>query len=184
MTSNAGERLCEAIGQLPDEMVAEAEQSTEEYQKIKRSEKAAAQSSLKGQASENLHTPKRKKAVWAGRISGYLKYLPVAACLCMVFGGAGYMASSYFQSDKSESISVSGSMDGDFKEETVRDDQDVAVNDAKPAEESGSMAEGAQQFSGGTGGQKQADKKQEVQEKVLEGPVFPLTATGDRKSVA
>ncbi len=183
MTSNAGERLFEAIGQLPDEMVAEAEQSTEEYQKIKRSEKAAAQSGLKGLAPENLHTPIRKKAVWAGRISGYLKYLPVAACLCMVFGGAGYMVSSYFQSDKSESISVSGSMDGGFSEETVRDDQDVAVNDAKPAEESGSMAEGAQQFSGGTSGQKQADRKQEAQEKVLEGPVFPLTATGDTQKL-
>lgn len=183
MTSNAGERLFEAIGQLPDEMVAEAEQSTEEYQKIKRSEKAAAQSGLKGQDPENLQTPKRKKAVWAGRISGYLKYLPVAACLCMVFGGAGYMVSSYFQSDKSESISVSGSMDGGFSEETVQEDQDVAVNDAKSAEESGSLAEGAQQFSGGASGQKQADQMQEAQEKVLEGPVFPLTATGDTQKL-
>lgn len=188
MTGNAGERLFDAIGQIPDEMVLEAarQQPDMEEDTGTRITQAAAQQ----QEAADGKQPRKK--ISAAKLSGYLKYLPAAACLCIVLGGVWYVV-NHTQFKKPESFYTSGSSAGDGADGVQ---EDMAMDDAAAAEGGDGTAESTQQSgsdmdgagnntgNGADGGSSSVQKPQlPLRYDGYEGPVFPLTATGDTQKL-
>lgn len=116
MTEHAGERLFQAMEQIPEDIILEAaqepasrEQAEEAVSKsqfvIERKTEAAEQ----GQEKAKAGTEKLPHWKWtAEKLGGYLKYLPVAACLCIVFGGAGYVIANFKMGSSAPGIYAGG----------------------------------------------------------------------------
>ncbi len=215
MKKNAGERLFEAIGQIPDQMVQEAAQEPDSFPAAVRAEQADEDPHLQDPAAVRETDSSRIQE--AGRHQegsrnrhGYLKYLPVAACLCMVLAGAGYVVRHFIDTGRDYGIQMSGSLDdasdgaGQITEEEV-----VMMDQAADTEGSADMKEDAKENTSLQAGQAQKDpygtdgiasdagsKESEAESKpagdapmlpvrddAYEGPVFPLTATGDTQKL-
>ncbi len=228
MSHKSGERLFEAIGQLAEELVLEAEQDGLEsqagplqgqggYGKKEMDGQAAdtageaggeAKPVWKGQKQQEVKSGSRKQGQRAARIEkigGYLKYLPVAACLFLVFGGVYQIVSSYVASDKTAGYSMSDGMPesgggaGDDREnasdrkkaedmeESVGQDSVTAGGYGMDGDAGAGMAgaEGAQdgQSNDAGGGGQPEEKKPAVWYDDYKGPVLALTATGDTQNI-
>lgn len=143
---------------------------------------------------------KHKKQGWSSRISrigGYLKYLPVAACLCIVCSGVFYIVGNYMNADKSAPFSMSGqnssggigqddkaAMNGQaIAEDTAEsgnfDDSSESAGGSETADDS--KIEGDSETSQYTSGSGMADQPGwlPLRNDAYEGPVFSMTATGD-----
>ena len=108
-----------------------------------------------GSADDRADSKNSNQALWYQKIkveklNGYLKYLPVVACLCIVFGSAGYIMSNYVQTNSSKDMDMSGSFDGgsgleelNRNEELYDSKMDIAMDDAAAEDESDGLAEGA-----------------------------------------
>lgn len=207
MDGNAGERLFEAIGQIPDEMVLEAAQEQPDSKTVDGQTALAAQTeAVQQEAEKNINTDtgikQPRKKLTLVRLSGYLKYLPVAACLCIVLGGAGYIVNNYIHMNQSADINTSGSYDktadggANADADGAAGGPELAMDDAAPDYGDGGT-ESAQQYDGGesmAGGVQEsaaedAEAKSDqalllpVRYDAYEGPVFPLTATGDTQKL-
>ena len=166
-----------------------------------------------GSADDRADSKNSNQALWYQKIkveklNGYLKYLPVVACLCIVFGSAGYIMSNYVQTNSSKDMDMSGSFDGgsgleelNRNEELYDSKMDIAMDDAAAEDESDGLAEGANQSDSEEGSEKESAAENKLQDagdsggsawqKALlpirydayEGPVFPLTATGDTQKL-
>ena len=204
MTGNAGERLFEAIGQIPDEMVLEAAQEQPDIGtadgQIARAE------TVRQEVQKNINTDKHIKQpgrnISTAKLSGYLKYLPVAACLCIVLGGAGYVMNNFIHMNDRTNINTSGSYDGSAAGGMGSDadggegGSELAMDDAAP-DYNDNDTESAQQYDGGehTDGSAPESAAEALDGKTdqnallplrydaYEGPVFPLTETGDTQKL-
>lgn len=190
MTENAGERLFQVIGQIPDEMVLEASKEHIQLEEANGQEACHPDADKVQKEDTDVRTdtgsrvPYRKWAM--EKLGGYLKYLPVAACLCIVLGSAGYIMNNYIQKDTSGSLNSSGSFDlaadqkSDGQKSTDQDGSsydsgaDMAINE--DAQEDGSDSEQKSAFAG-------QEEMRPVRYDTYEGPVFPLTATGDTQKL-
>lgn len=217
MTGKAGERLFEAIGQIPDAMVLEAAQEQDDAQTIQPEQVGPGteqrnpdldsdlnQTDIK-QISQDEAGSERKavsprKERWMAKLGGYLKYLPVVACLCLVFGGAGYIVNMFAHINQSEDIHMSGSLgsemdgaaDGGAAEDTKEDAlvrEDAAQNadgSWQPDEEAAgenNMDGGGTVTESGSYSKPGQTAQLPVRYDAYEGPVFPLTATGDTQKL-
>ncbi len=115
-------------------------------------------------------------------IGGYLKYLPVAACLLLVCSGVFYIVNSYIGSDKSFNLSATGGSDGGMLEKSedlgeAMDGKAEMADDAAGAESGfgGEYSSGAQL----SGSASDLSQLLPVRNDTYEGPVLSLTATGD-----
>lgn len=219
MRKRAGERLFDAIGQLPDEMILEAEKDGM-HQQIGEQESKTERDVPVIQKSERQEIEKQKTKVHKIKIQkrkktagGYLKYLPVAACLFIVFGSAYYILDNYIGTGKSagfadgamESVAEAGGaadMELEDSDEDVAKDKELDGYEAKGKEEgndensssnydlsdSGSADQKItdSQPDGGDGLQENGGSTWDalpVRYDGYEGPVFPLTATGDTQKL-
>lgn len=236
MTENAGERLFQIMGQISEEIILEAakEQPDAEHKKLyvqtaqtqnqNQIEKQYTDNEenditntdkhrMNGSADDRADAKNIKKALWYQKIkveklNGYLKYLPVVACLCIVFGSAGYIISNYVQTNSSKDMDMSGSFDGGAGQEEVNQNEerynskmDIAMDDAVQEDESDGLAESVNRYDSEEGSEKEsaAENKQQnagesggsawqkellpIRYDAYEGPVFPLTATGDTQQL-
>lgn len=204
MTGNAGERLFEAIGRIPDEMVLEAAQEQPDIGTADGQNAPAAQiRAVQWEAEKTINTdmdmqPSRKKLLLA-KLSEYLKYLPVAACLCIVLGSAGYVLNNFIQMNQSAEINTSGSYDGSAAggvsadADGAKESAELAMDDAVPDNSDGGADSGGGESMAGSVPESAAgaaDDKSSNQTALLpirydayDGPVFPLTATGDTQKL-
>lgn len=196
MKEHAGERLFEAIGQIPDQMVLEAAQDEDSsaaagwanyevqpqppdaarQEAVSQEHKSGPddQAQLKAAGSDR----KRRRQATVAKLNGYLKYLPVAACLCMVLAGAGYVVNHFITTDQDSSIPMSGSLESASDDAgQITEKEVVTMDQAADAE-------------GGMNDQTDLEESADVQAAILpvrydayEGPVFPLTATGDTQKL-
>lgn len=235
MTGNAGERLFQAMEQIPDEIILEAAQDqpnldaeadgeklnadkstyTEidktKSEKIKINEDERTDANVNKEVSHDADRVinRLKKNTIADRaaqthrisrmerIGGYLKYLPVVACLCIVLGSAGVILNNFLSMDASKSLDTSGSMDGGVSQkgntaeegmdlamdEEMKEDSDEAADGAALPENGmeGAAEDGYGTLEDGGGGRKR--QLQPLRYDTYEGPVFPLTATGDTQNL-
>ena len=130
---------------------------------------------------------KLKKQKWSekiGQIGGYLKYLPVAACLCLVCSGVIYIVDNYVNIDKSAPFSATSgsSSESGGAEEAVMNDQEIAENTMDSEDlDMNSKGSGESGLSGG--GMTQQPVKLPVRNDAYEGPVLSMTATGDTHNI-
>ena len=98
----------------------------------------------------------------------YLKYLPVAVCLCMVFTGAYYVINNYFRMDSMDKFSMSTGSGLEKSEDAVPDKK---------------LAEGSQNNGSGESVDDNAPESSRfnlpVRYDAYEGPVMAMTTTGD-----
>lgn len=213
MTGNAGERLFEAIGRIPDEMVLEAAQEHLDIGMTDGQNALAAQNAYSEQteavqqeAEKAVNTdmdmqPPRTKLLLV-KLSGCLKYLPVVACLCIVLGGAGYVVNNFIHMNQSAGFNTSGSYDGSAAGGVSPDaggaeeSADLAMDDAAPDNSDGG-ADSAQQYdgrestsgsvpesaAGAADGESNQTALLPIRYDAYDGPVFPLTATGDTQKL-
>lgn len=206
MKRQAGERLFEAIGRLPDKFILEAglegldmaaeEEGKEEEGKGKKDAADAGSAGRDVTGSLQLQEEKddgrqRMKRCMA-RFGGFLKYLPAAACLCLVFGGVYYVIDNTAnkgdmgQALMSSGSDASGMQENGNLEENVEDKLSDGYGSgitgdagmSGGASESGSSAdghEGQQPY----GNAQNAAPSLPVRYDAYEGPIFPMTATGD-----
>ena len=231
MTKNAGERLFEAAGLIPDEFVLEAAEELVLGTGEEAGETAAPElpaqseggigvlhqdgveapasgrqdmdagagtgmramgqaegvSETAGQAApEALRQKNRKRREKPGRTASagrYLKYLPVAACLFLVFGGSYYMINHNLKADREAQFTMS----------SVNQDSSEGGADNKKA---GAGMDSGQDISAESSPQDDADESGAaadsrtdrmmllpVRNGSYDGPVFPVTATGDTQKL-
>lgn len=221
MTKNAGERLFLAIGHISDDMILEAdrERLTVKEETVSKSlamqepdpntksgtdteeeNEGLTSADTDGNEKKRIYeTRKRpirnKEMINAGK---YLKYLPVAACLCIVLGSAGYIIHGFMQAGSSDSMSIRSAVDQSADQ--TDDSSDNGMEMAMDQNASTGNAEQDEEISGSSDGsesgytQNQAEDIQEgIPQKQKElfpicydayqGPVFPLTATGDTQKL-
>lgn len=179
MINRAGERLFEAIGQLPDEMILEAERDgledlgqVAEEKNVQRLEEAADHMETEDKKVLKMRkTPRQRTKEWVEKLGGYLKYIPVAACLCLVLGGGFYVLHDFKGMKDSASFSIgdmSGAADGSaemgISEEESEESKDEITTDMDAGSATGAML-------------------LPVRYDAYEGPVFPMTATGDTQKL-
>lgn len=130
-------------------------------------------------------------------IGCYIKYLPVVACLCIVLGGAGVILNNFLIQDSAKDMAASGSMDGGTSQNENPDENGMDISmDEGMKEDSDEIADGAALPDNGTEGAPENEygaqedgggdwkrQLQPVRYDVYEGPVFPLTATGDTQNL-
>lgn len=195
MTKNAGERLFDAIGQIPDEMIKEAERMDRDItDSLLQKDQAVQDQAAYGPEEKEGRTargPERKQsriAVFAAKTGGYLKYLPVAACLCIVFGSVSYIVDNYMRAENSSGFSMSGgSQDAggiafDDQSAEMGMEEDAGGSDEKMSGESmeaPAADEDGSDADGGVPGQPLLP----VRYGAYAGPVFPVTATGDTQKL-
>lgn len=211
MTGNAGERLFEAIGQIPDQMVLEAAQEKDSAPAAAGQPYGAAQSMQADQTKKaglpeqaRIRKPEKTRQ---SRLNSCFKYLPVAACLCLVLAGTGYVVNHFIYSGQHTGMQISGSLDdqndgdGATEEGIITMDQgaDTGDNaDMKQGTTEGSTdmadleyADGAEEHTSDADTAESAPKRTADMQKPMlpvrydayEGPVFPLTATGDTQKL-
>ncbi len=182
MTGNAGERLFQAMEQISDEMILEAAQEYADAPASEEERSSDTDVSVHTDADFQVAGKVRnklpyKKAVME-KLGGYLKYLPVAVCLCIVFGSTGYIINNYMHEDSSKSINQESGSDGSA-EGAYDDAGDTAMKEEY--ESAGALDQKDDQT------QNAAPSKQRdwlpVRYDSYEGPVFPLTATGDTQKL-
>lgn len=202
MTENAGERLFRAMEQIPDDLILEAAQGTkmDAGVPVLESEADAGQGRAKaadagngvngghGESDNALEGRKKRLRfkLLAEKLGGYLKYLPVAACLCLVFGGAGYVVMNFRMGSAGPGIYTGGSYDsgaaGQASEE--KNNMDMELEDAPaPGDGEGVQESGASQ-DGDAGALSTGQEVLSLRYDAYEGPVFPLTATGDTQNLS
>ncbi len=112
------------------------------------------------------------------KMDGMFKYIPIAACLCVVCGWAFYVVSNFHGVDRAAQYSMSGAESG----------ADVSVPDtAENSVEDQSMSQ-AQEESDEKSAQTENKGQQSGLEEPLryddyEGPVMAMTATGDTQKI-
>lgn len=145
-----------------------------------------------------------RKTVAAG-LGRYLKYLPVAACLCIVFGSAFYVVHSFIGGDYPKGVNGSGgqdvgqmdgtdssfAMDGKMEdavtEESAEGELDAGAGEGSAggwqdqAPEKGAGTQGQDGFAAGAGSGR--TPLLPARDDAYEGPVFALTATGDTQKL-
>lgn len=173
MRQNAGKRLFKAIGQLSEEWILEAALDGLE-------EEPAVEKGCENADAEEEKTEKGMKKTKEGRSAafllfqragGYLKYLPVAACLCLVFCGVYYIADNYYRASVKDGYFLSGGSQDMGADSSGS--QDGAAADA--------LTETAQDAREKTSEQEKHNLP--VRYDAYEGPVLPLTATGDTQNL-
>ncbi|MDE7310507.1 MAG: hypothetical protein K2N87_02620 [Eubacterium sp.] len=238
MRENAGERLFQAMGQIPDDMILEAaaypmaagkseqEQTDKNHMPQAKTGKSLGTPAKDGEPAESAESAANeepaeseangdsmepasgedKLARWkvpVEKLGGYLKYLPVVACLCIVFGGAGYIVSNFkMGSSAPPGIHMGGYDSGGMHESGEGGiEKDMALEDATLTDDSSAQAqENGMQFDSGTGGVTDGEEEKSSEQKdagadgaapgilprrydAYEGPVFALTATGDMQNL-
>lgn len=205
MTHRAGERLFDAIGQLPEKMLLEAQQDglTESQAQDRGLHEAdSSQSSDIQQENSRLEAKrlkkqrrKQKRNNWVKLLGASAKYIPVAASLCLVFAGAYYVIGSMNKADHSTNFSMmkDGAAGGagqdaagdveDTKESTESGgaQESAGVTGEEPAVDDGGMAGGAVQE--GIDVTNPLDKQLPVRYDAYIGPALTMTATGDTQKI-
>ncbi len=176
MTHSAGERLFEAIGQLPEEMILEAEQdgtaeeSREPDTVIWPHEKTEI-------LEKKQHRKQHKKHLkgLAGCLDRYFQYIPIAVCLCVIFGSAYFILDEFYDINSSAGFSISGSSGTSGNGTEGRGD--TAMLDDRG-------------LAGSSGLDEQKDDAAQrplnslpVRYDSYEGPIIALTATGDTQKI-
>ena len=201
MKECAGERLFEAIGQIPDQMVLEAAQEQNGFSAADQPGQADDALDLQGtdavqdkeircqqevRQDQNASRDQKKHRSALVKLDGYLKYLPVAACLCMVLAGAGYVVNHFVDTGWNTGTQMSGSLaDTSGEEGQIKEEEVVMMDQA---------ADQAADSDGGTSDAGMLQPEQENQKTgyvpmlparydAYDGPVFPLTATGDTQKL-
>lgn len=143
-------------------------------------------------ADKKANTDKKanadKKIMNPGR---YLKYLPVAACLCIVLGSASYIIRGFMQPKSSDSMSIRSGFHQNTDQNTDQSDgqksdsSDNGVELAMDADGSAQSAAAQDEAASGSvqGGESGFMQQLPVCYDAYEGPVFPLTATGDTQKL-
>lgn len=194
MTNNAGERLFQAMEQIPDEIILEAAQEqfiadTAESDSNKQAE--AAWGSEDGDSADAAGggmtgTQAKKLPRWnvlAQKLDGYFKYLPVAACLCIVFFGAYYVIINSKLGVPGTGIHTEGGYDGGASDGAVKKEEsemDLVQSDGGTNEET---QEGVRDDAGSDGSIRYEATVLPARYDAYEGPVFALTATGDTQKL-
>lgn len=171
-----GERLFDALGDIPEEMLLTAERDG-----LQETEAEAAESGIKlhggEEGTEKKNTAVEKKRIFSKKqLGGILKYLPVAVCICLVAGAGWYVVSGAFFQKRSAGDAASSavqegvSMDNGAAEESVQDSMQ---------EESGETAGAGDAGSGAYDGGSQLPARYDP----YEGPVFAMTVTGDDQNL-
>lgn len=197
MTKNAEERLFEAFGQISDELVTEADCSRLDD----------ADGDVSGEAAEQVFTDGEPEKVqkqhtvyaFAAKLGGFLKYLPAAACLCIVFGSVFYVVNHEKGAGNSASFSMSGSSadaGGGASGDVRMDDADGSAFDTEPdagsdsaeRKEDADMPESGAAWNeesaeNGTADSADGQAQLPVRYGAYSGPVFALTATGDTQKL-
>lgn len=231
MTKNAGERLFEAAGLIPDEFVLEAAEELVLGTGEKAGETAAPELPAQSEggigglyqdgveapasgrqdmdaeagtgmramgltegaaetggqeAPEALRQKNRQRREKPGRTASagrYLKYLPVAACLFLVFGGSYYMINHNLKADREAQFTMS-SVNQDSSEGGAENKKAGAGMDSGPDISAESSPQDDADESGAA-----ADSRTDrmmllpVRNGSYDGPVFPVTATGDTQKL-
>lgn len=196
MTKNAEERLFEAIGQISDELVREADCSCMDMEGYSPGSGAVAE-------KEPETVPGRHSAhTYAAKLGRYLKYLPVAACLCIVFGSAYYVVNNYRGAGSFGSFSKAENIEQPADTPEGAADQEVQMKDEADADGASGIQDapdaghasddsaesGIAQDKNMNGDQEGAGggmkDRLPVRYGAYQGPVFALTATGDTQKLA
>lgn len=219
MTNNAGERLFQAMEQIPDEIILEAAQEqfiadTAESDSNKQAE--AVQGNKDSNSADAADggmagTQAKKLPRWnvlAQKLNGYFKYLPVAACLCIVFFGAYYVIINSRLGVPGTGIHTEGGYAGGASDGTVKKEEaemDLAREESAKQDHAleneaatGGAPESGIQSDGGTNEETQEGVRDDAgsdgsiryeatalpaRYDAYEGPVFALTATGDTQKL-
>ncbi len=219
MTNNAGERLFQAMEQIPDDIILEAAQEqiiadTAESDSNKQAE--AVQGNKDSNSADAADggmagTQAKKLPRWnvlAQKLNGYFKYLPVAACLCIVFFGAYYVIINSRLGVPGTGIHTEGGYAGGASDGTVKKEEaemDLAREESAKQDHAleneaatGGAPESGIQSDGGTNEETQEGVRDDAgsdgsiryeatalpaRYDAYEGPVFALTATGDTQKL-
>lgn len=122
----------------------------------------------------------RKRKERIEKLSGYLKYIPIAACLCLVFTGAYYVVSGFHNKDGApENFSMSAGTDaGGALQETA---EEAAYDDAFAG--GAGMAENTGEEAGAESPAVNPPFHLPLRYDAYEGPVIAMTATGDTQKI-
>jgi len=228
-----GERLFQAMAGLSDEMILEAEQdglqepetgdvhdvaadagSSEELREAGNGTAGGSAAGklrkVRGGAAPDSRAVGKGRRGWLSRAGSTLKYLPVAACLCLVAAVAYFFVDNYgglgrdsadnsfnlasedleealdaAQNDASGADGGSGDGNADDSADTAQADAGAAVEEDAAADMAGSDggADGTSDGAAPVTDSAGAPGRLPVRYDAYEGPLLTMTATGDTQSI-